>query len=197
VSAGKAHRWISKADAVRHICEVIECGKAEAVRELQDAVLDGEVEARARDAEFTSITAFQRREWSRSNLSLRDWRHSILYWTGDHIRVSVDGQEERLRIDATGVELRGADVLRLWPAQKSEETATVIQSAPRSGRMLKYDWPNAAMFLGSRVWRDDLTETQARDLLKEWFAERGATPDDKELRNWVAAFFEDERKGGK
>ncbi|MGO7400373.1 hypothetical protein ACCS88_21325 [Rhizobium ruizarguesonis] len=188
---------MSKAHAVRHICQVIECGAAEAVRELQDAVLDGEVEARARDAEFTSITAFQRREWSRSNLSLRDWRHSILYWTDDHIRVSVDGQEELLRIDARGVELRGVDVLRLWPAQKSEETATVIQSAPRSGRMLKYDWPKAAMFLASRIWRDALTEMQARDLLKEWFAGKGHTPDDKELRNWVSEFFEDERKRGK
>ncbi|NKK92087.1 hypothetical protein GFL95_12735 [Rhizobium leguminosarum bv. viciae] len=190
---------MSETNAVNHICEVREFDEAGAKRALYDEFMAGKVEAHALVAEFKKTNTFWKshREWQQLDLSLTGWRHSIVEWDNGCILISMNKPHELLSIVATGIEFQRADVLGVWPAQKSEETATVIQSAPRSGRMLKYDWPNAAMFLGSRVWRDDLTETQARDLLKEWFAERGATPDDKELRNWVAAFFEDERKGGK
>lgn len=190
-----AHRWMSEADAVRHICEVISCSKADAKQELLDAVIDGDVEARARQAEFTSANILERRGWQRTGLSLKVWQTSIIEWPEDRILISVEDEKERLvggplgRVVATGIELRRTDVLRLWPTEE-RETGTEPEPAPsKGGRPARYDWAGAAGFLAAYIAFYDPSRPDAGKALADWFSERGKAPDERTLRRAVSEAF--------
>lgn len=216
MSGGEGNRgWMSYADVVRHICALMDCREEDAKRDLHDRILGLEIEARARRVEFKPAFHYaslppspgvmmngEGPGWLRFIKPLKDYltyRAAVHEWADDHISFWADWQKRAIgrptgRIIATGIELSRADVLRLWPAEEGEERSRMPQSVSRRGRMLKHDWPKAAMFLANRIWRDDLKEPQAREVLKDWFAEKGVIPDDKDLRNWVSEFFEDTKK---
>ncbi|WOS64257.1 hypothetical protein [Sinorhizobium fredii] len=135
-SGGKVRLWVSEADAVRHISEVTECDEADAERDLHHAVIDGDVEVHACQAEFRLINNLGRREWLRVHLSLNPWLDSIEVWDDGGILISKNDEKEHLRIDATGIELRRKDVLRLWPVPERDKTE-IAQN--KGGRPPKYD----------------------------------------------------------
>lgn len=126
-------------DAIRHICEVVDCSDEDAKRDFHGRVLDRKIEMRARRAEFKPADG-EGGDWLRFNELLTNHRvHGhVVEWADDRMVISEDSQKEATgrptgRIVATGVEFRCQDVLRLWPAPEREHASPKTEIAPNKG----------------------------------------------------------------
>ncbi|WP_104839787.1 hypothetical protein [Sinorhizobium fredii] len=200
MSGGKASRWIPEPEAVQHICEITGFDETDAKRDLRGHIIAGDVEVRARRAEFKPAEG-EDPDWLRSNELLRghlSYGH-VIEWTDDHIVISEDSQKEATgrptgRIVATGIELSRLDLLRLWPDERDNGQATPL-ARPRGGRPTKYDWAAASGFLSRYVVDNDPSKTEAARALRDWFRNREQAPDFRDLERMVDEAFKSGKTG--
>lgn len=195
---GKAHRWMSEADAVRHICENTGFDDTDAKRDLRGRVTGSDMEVRARRVEFKPVEG-EGEGWLRSNELLRGHLSygAILEWTDEHIVISEDSQIEATgrptgRLIATGIEVSRAYVLQLWPAQENEKIDSNPQAAPnKGGRPTKYEWEKINAFVIAYIIENG-TQTIAevvRALEAQFQARAEPLPDQRHLKRVVSKTF--------